>query len=324
MVVTAQPQSHSKDGPRPININKDIPHILRLLELCFGSAIHGEGHHVLTSNSLGQSPAFLWRMTPAANKLAQGVVWESDGRIVGNVTLLPTKVTGRYLVVNVAVHPDYRRRSIAKSLMAEVTDLVKAQGGKEILLQVVKNNVAANNLYNTLNYTNLGSVTSWYTNLSRMRRLTLAPNSPEIRELRGSDWKAAYQLDTLVLPPDLNWPEPIDPTMYRVRWFDWITNFVNGRQIETWVTRAPNQQLTGLASIVSEWGRVHHATLRVHPQWQGQLERPLLAKLLRRLHYLPRRNIRMDHPDEDEVVNKLLREANFQPQRTLTHMKLTL
>ncbi|MEM7332496.1 MAG: GNAT family N-acetyltransferase [Chloroflexota bacterium] len=324
MAVVAHPQSNSKDGPRPININKDIPQILRLLELCFGSAIHGDGRHILTSDSLNQSPAFLWRMTPAAGKLAQGIVWEVNGRIVGNVTLLTTKVPGRFLIVNVAVHPDFRRQNIAKNMMVAVTQQVKKQKGREILLQVVKSNTAANMLYQSLNYDRLGSITSWYTNLSRIRRIGVEPHMPEIRELRSKEWREAYRLDTSVLSPQLSWPEPPDPNMYKFGIFDKLANFLNGRQIETWVTRDNSQNLTGLGSIVSEWGRLHHAALRVHPDYQGQLERPLLAKLVRRLHYLPRRNIRLDHPDDDEIVNRLLKEANFQPQRTLTHMKLEL
>lgn len=324
MVVTAHPHSQSKNGARPINVNKDIPQILRLLETCFGTAIRGDGQRVLTSNSLGPgSPAFLWRMTPA-NKLAQGVVWEENGRIVGNVTLLNSKVPGRFLVVNVAVHPDYRRQHIARHLMANVTEMVKAKNGREIFLQVVKTNTAANNLYNSLNYTNLGSVTSWYTNLTRLRRLAVPASAPEVQQLRTHEWRAAYELDTLVLHPNLSWPEPPDPIMYKIGWFDKVANFLNGRQIETWVLRNDDNQLIGLSSIVSEWGRTHMAALRVHPDHRGELERPLLAKTLRRLNYLPRRNIRIDHPDDDELVNSLLREANFQPQRTLTHMKLEL
>ena len=54
------------------------------------------------------------------------------------------------------------------------------------------------------------------------------------------------------------------------------------------------------------------------------MERPLLAKLIRRLHYLPRRNVEVEHPDNDELVNALLQEANFQPRRTLTHMRLDI
>ena len=71
-------------------------------------------------------------------------------------------------------------------------------------------------------------------------------------------------------------------------------------------------------------GRSHLLTLRVHPDTAGRLERPLLAKLVRRLQYLPRRNVRIDHPDNDSVAGALLSEANFTVQRTLTHMRLDL
>lgn len=323
MVVTAHPQSQSKNGSRPININKDIPQVIKLLELCFGSAIQGDGHRIFTTDQLVQSPAFIWRISPAAAKLAMGFVWEEDGRIVGNVTVLNSSVLGRYLVVNVAVHPDFRRRHIARNLMEAVKRLVDKKNGHEILLQVVSTNKAALNLYERLEYTNLGSVTGWSSNVARIRRLPLDEPAPEIRELKSSEWQAAYELDTLALDPDLNWPDPPEATMYRQNWMHKFLNFINGRQIETW-SMHHDGQLTGLASVVSEWGRTHHGSIRVHPQWRGQLERPLLAKLIRRLSYLPRRNIRIYHPDNDERMNQLLKEANFHPQRTLTHMKLTL
>ncbi len=66
----------------------------------------------------------------------------------------------------------------------------------------------------------------------------------------------------------------------------------------------------------------HYVTLRIRPDLAGQLEKPLLAKVMRRLHYLPRRNVRIDHPEADEVTSALLKESNFSAQRTLTHMRL--
>jgi hypothetical protein len=51
------------------------------------------------------------------------------------------------------------------------------------------------------------------------------------------------------------------------------------------------------------------------------VERPLLAKLLRRLQYLPRRHIRLEHQAGDTPVTELLCEANFSARRTLTVMR---
>ena len=327
MIVTAPLQDQSKNGPRPINMNTDIPGVLKLLELVFGASLDAEGRKMFagTANA-AQSPAILWRLNPAAAKLSLGFVCEENGRIVGNVTMLTTEMPGRYLVVNVAVHPEFRRRGIARLLMKQVEKLVQQRHGNQILLQVVKQNSAAIELYNSLNYTTIGSMTNWTASVSRLRRLDLNLDTagPPIRELKRQDWKAAYVLDRQVLHPDLHWPEQLKRDAYKSGWWVKIVDFLNGRQAETWVAATAQNQLVGLASISSEWGRSHEVALRVHPSWQGRLERPLLAKLIRRMQYLPRRNVQIDHPDDDELVNALLQEANFQPRRTLTHMRLNL
>jgi ribosomal protein S18 acetylase RimI-like enzyme len=327
MIVTAPSQDQSKNGPRPININTDVPGILKLLELVFGASLDAEGRKMFTGNASAlESPAILWRLSPAAAKLSLGFVWEENGRIVGNVTVLTTEIPGRFLVVNVAVHPDYRRRGIARLLMQRVENLVRQRQGNQILLQVVKQNNAAIELYNSLNYTRVGSMTHWTAPVSRLRRLELNLDTvgPPIRELKRHEWKAAYALDQQALHADLHWPERLDADAYKNGFWVKAMNFLNGRQAETWIATAAKNQLVGLGAITSEWGRAHEASIRVHPSWQGRLERPLLAKLMRRLQYLPRRNVQIDHPDDDELVNSLLQEANFQPRRTLTHMRLDL
>jgi ribosomal protein S18 acetylase RimI-like enzyme len=327
MIVTAPSQDQSKNGPRPINLNSDIPGILKLLEQVFGASLDAAGRQMFAGSAhMAQTPAILWRLNPAAAKLSLGFVWEEDSRIVGNVTVLPTNTPGRYLVVNVAVNPDYRRRGIARLLMKQVDNLVRQRQGNQIALQVVKQNNAALNLYNSLNYTTIGSMTYWIIATSRLRRLDLSLNQvrPTIRELKKHEWQAAYALDQQVLPSDLNWPELLKPDAYKTGFWLKAVNFINGHQQETWVTTGAQNQLTGLARLSSEWGRSHRAAIRVHPAWQGRLERPLLAKLIRRLRYLPRRNVQIEHPDDDELMNALLQEANFQPRRTLTHMRLDL
>ena len=327
MVITIPAQARPFNGPRPINMNKDLPQVMKLLELSFGHKLVGSEQR-LFNNQVGLSqPAFIWRLNPATSKLALGYVWEEDGRIVGNATLLPTRTAGRYLVVNVAVHPDYRRRHIARQLMDALLMLTQARRGREILLQVVQDNTAAINLYRSMDFDIVGSITSWQCSPSRLREpdLTAADiDIPLIRELARDEWQLAYQLDVTSLQPDLNWPEPLPPNAYKPGLWRRLDNFLNGRRTEVWVTRDETDQLSGLAGIWSEWNRPHQVTLRIHPAQRGRWERPLLAKIIRRLRHLPRRNIRLDHPDDDEPVKQLLREANFKPRRTLTHMRLDI
>lgn len=323
MVITFPVGTRPFTGPRPINLNRDVPQVVKLLELVFGHRLGGSEQRLFSSEAGLSQPAFLWRLNPAANKLALGFVWEENGRIVGNATLLTTRTPGRYLVVNVAVHPDFRRQGIAHDLMEALTSLVKKRGGHKILLQVVKDNEAALELYRSLNYVTIGSITTWRCAAQRLRHMEPTVGTA-IHELSRHDWQKAYQLDTAALPMDLNWPEPLPIDAYHRGLWRQFENFLNGRRSEVWVTRDTTNQLTGLVGIWSEWGRPHQIALRVHPSWKGQLERPLLAKAIRRINYLSPRIVRIDHPDDDELTNQLLQTANFQPRRTLTHMSLDI
>ena len=327
MVITVPVHNRSANGLRPINLKKDIPQVAKLLETVFGERLDQQGRQALQNASHHSGPIVFWQLNPMVHKLAPGFVWVENDHIVGNATLLRTQTPNRYIVVNVAVHPDYRRRGIAYALMEAIIHLVQARQGRTIMLQVVKENTAALNLYQNLGFQTIGSMTSWYANISRLREIEPVLSArpvPAIRELERHQWHEAYTLDQLSLHPDLNWPERLAKDIYKRDFWHWLDRILNGRQAETWTVHNTQHQLIGLASIYSEWNRHHNITLRIHPHWQGQLERPLLAKIVRRLHYLPRRNLRMDHPDDDAKTAGLLREANFAPRRTLTHMRLDI
>jgi ribosomal protein S18 acetylase RimI-like enzyme len=326
MVVTF-PAQRSANGPRQVNLNRDLPQLVDLLHLAFGEALEIDGQRVFTGMP-GRPPALLWRINPTAARLAPGFVWEENGRIVGNVTLLPSFAPGRYLVANVAVHPDYRRRGIARVLMQHVLAYIAGRGGQVVLLQVVKENQAAIDLYKALDFISLGSMTHWQSSVLHLRELvpflTDAQYAPVIRPLGGWQWREAYALDCAALHLDLNWPEPPAPDAYKLGLWQRFNDFINGRQREFWAVVNDTGELQGVAAIESDWGRPHRVSVRVPEARRAELERPLLAKVLRRLRYLARRNVRIEHPDDDDVMNQLLRDANFTPRRTLTHMKLEL
>lgn len=326
MVITV-PGTRAGDGLRSVDVTRDVPQIVDLLKMVFGEALEIDGQQILGDNPSLYASNLFYRFNPATARLSNGFVWQADGRIVGNVTLLTTRSWDRFLVANVAVHPSYRRQGIARAMMQAVTSAVKARGGRDILLQVVKENLSAVELYRSLGYVSIGHMTTWHAGAARLR----APESyidrepvHEIRPLPGRQWREAYALDTASVPADLNWPEPLRHDAYRRSLWQLLGDFFNSRQFETWAVMDEREKLAGLATISGQWGRSYWVTLRVRPDQSGHLERPLLAKVIRRLRYLPRRNVRIDHPDSDDTVNSLLREANFTPQRTLTHMRLDL
>ena len=324
-MIIAVPSAGTREGLRPVDMSRDLPQVIELLRMVFGESLDGDGHQVFGDSGSPTVQGLVYRLHPAAARLSNGYVWEANGKIVGNATLLTTRAWDRYLVANVAVHPAYRRQGIARRLMEAITTHVENRGGRVILLQVVKDNQSAIDLYKSLGYVSIANMATWYTSASRLREIQPVGRGeaePAIELLSARDWREAYELDTAHVQADLNWPEPLQPDAYRRGIWHKFTDFLNARQSETWTTSDSRGRLTGLASIYGEWGRSYQLTLRVRPDWAGQLERPLLAKAIRRLHYLPRRNVRIDHPEADELVDTLLRDSNFTVQRILTHMRL--
>ncbi len=314
-------QSEPFRGVRPLNLSRDTTQVVRLLNLVFGPGMEQEGQRLLDGSAVTSSSiSFITRLSQLAQGVPPGFVWEENKRLVGNVSLMSSPVVGRYLIANVAVHPDFRRRGIARSLMDATLQAVAQKRGRAVLLQVRDDNQEAIRLYESLGFAILGTTTTWQTSASRLQEIAVAPNGPTIRPVRQGEWEAAMQLDRAVSHPDLDWPEPIAYDYYRGGFWRWFYNFMNGRQVETWTTTRQGQ-LLGVAQITAEFGSPHRLRVRVLPEWQMELTRPLLAKLLRRLNYMRYRSITIEHAAADEAMTLLLQRAGFKAVRTLAMMK---
>ncbi len=319
------------NGPRPINLAKDTRQVLDLLDLTFGP-LHGpRGQRVLSDRvNIAYASSFSMRLNMVARGFVSGFVWEERGKIIGNVSLLSSEVPRRFLIANVAVHPDYRRRGIAVALMQEALQHIHNQGGQSVMLQVESDNAAAITLYQGLGFTILGTMNRWETNASRLRVPAPAGNGlNQVRPIGRHDWRAAYELDKASVDLDLNWPAPPTPDYYQVGFWHKLFDFLNGRRFETWVSETTSiedgqRQLTGLVTVSGEWGRPYWLRVRTDPSWRGKIEPFLLEKSLVRLKRLRVASIRANHPADDETLNQLLKEANFRIQRTLSFMRLSL
>src|SRR5512139_298345 len=94
---------------RLLNILRDLPSVADLVETCFADTMDADGHrYVQQMRRAGRDNAFLrWAVSAAetASMPLSGYVWEEDGQIIGNVSLIPFRKTSKknYLIANVAV-----------------------------------------------------------------------------------------------------------------------------------------------------------------------------------------------------------------------------
>ncbi len=205
---------------RWIDIRRDLPGVLALLETSFGAHLDADGQRVfkLLRQVASDRQAQRWYQryeVPGAP--LYGYVWEDQGRIVGNVSLVRLAGRGprRYLIVNVAVDPAYRRLGIARRLMEHALSHALRQHAQEVWLQVEENNPAAINLYRQLGFVDTHIVTLWRTDAPLPPETPTVVPSPEVRVrsrlVSRREWLLQKQWLRATYPPALAWHLQMPP-----------------------------------------------------------------------------------------------------------------
>ena len=73
-------------------------------------------------------------------------------------------VMGETDMMNVAVHPDYRRQGIANRLILTLVDALKKRGSHWLMLEVRQSNAPARALYEKLGFAEVGRRKNYYRN----------------------------------------------------------------------------------------------------------------------------------------------------------------
>ena len=96
------------------------------------------------------------------NKLALWLVAEENGAVAGYIG--SQTCTDESDVMNVAVHPDFRRRGIAEALVNALVAELKAMGSHCLTLEVRASNGPAIALYEKLDFHEIGRRKNYYRN----------------------------------------------------------------------------------------------------------------------------------------------------------------
>ena len=96
------------------------------------------------------------------NELAYWLVAVEGDTVAGYIG--SQTVMGETDMMNVAVHPDFRRRGIAEALVSALVDNLKKQGSRCLTLEVRASNVPAQKLYEKLGFNQIGKRPRYYHN----------------------------------------------------------------------------------------------------------------------------------------------------------------
>jgi ribosomal-protein-alanine N-acetyltransferase len=91
---------------------------------------------------------------------ATGLVAIEEGKLLGYVGMICVLDEGQ--LVNVATHPDSRRRGVGRALMSAIEQLAKDRGIVFLSLEVRESNIAARSLYSSLGWVECGIRKNFY------------------------------------------------------------------------------------------------------------------------------------------------------------------
>ena len=96
------------------------------------------------------------------SRLSYWLVAVENGEVVGYIG--SQSVLGESDMMNVAVHPDHRRKGVAEALITALSDSLKARGNEVLTLEVRVSNTPAIALYDKLGFTQVGRRPNYYRN----------------------------------------------------------------------------------------------------------------------------------------------------------------
>ena len=96
------------------------------------------------------------------NPLSLWLVALDDDRVAGYVG--SQSVMGESDMMNVAVHPDYRRQGIAEKLCLSLVEALRGKGNHSLTLEVRASNAPAKALYEKLGFQQVGLRKNYYRN----------------------------------------------------------------------------------------------------------------------------------------------------------------
>lgn len=310
---------------RDFDVRTDLLSVSDLVELCFADRLSPDGEALLRKmRSSAHNKRFrdwAYLMAGRVSMPFTGFVWEEDGEIIGNLSLVPYRVEGKhyYMIANVAVHPDFQRKGIARSLVKRALDFLIPRKLDGIWLQVDEGNQGAVDLYYHQGFQEVSRRTTWMLDPKDVPGEFRDWQVPGFRVVshRQKHWRLQRFWLEKNYPPEVRWHLPLQPQYFRsglIGGFSRMT-LVEPR-IKQWSVIA-GKELIGVVSWQSSNSHADWIWLATTPETEGVLLDTFLPVWLAEPGR--KRPLRLNFPARK--TNLALEAHWFKPDRTLIWMR---
>ncbi len=332
MIALSTPSNAPFRGLRRFDVARDIGPASHVIGVAFANELGANDRAILRQYRMMRflSP-LLWlaaRTTPDFDAVLGGFVWVEDGKVVGTLTLNRTVADDyHWLISNVGVLPEYRRRGIARELVSAAIEDARSKGARVVTLQVRENNTSAYQLYTDLGFRFLEKTHTLET--EKLDTPMADAAALPLRALRMSDLDAALSLAREVTPPSYQSLVPLRrgeflPDNSGDGWSDRMYDAMRGYRVQRLVV-PDGERLAALTTLrVRLRGGVHQMDLSVHPAWRERIEMSLMPQLLSVFARHARRPVIADISAEETAAVAVLKSLGFHTAATLDRLGLPL
>ncbi len=241
MTTVSLPTCTESPHIRKMDLTRDLNTVADLIELCFHIQLDQDGQDYIKEMRKAARDmrlvGWLSTLVEIGDTRASGFVWEENERIVGNLSLIPFRHSGVTfnMIANVAVHPEYRRRGIARALTKWALTVLRKSREPYVWLQVRDDNHAAHALYRSMGFVNQCTRTTWRIRPMEMTADEIADNPGlTMRRRQNGDW--AFQQEWLrkSYPPLIRWNLPVNFRRFGPGILPNLVNFMDGELHRHW------------------------------------------------------------------------------------------
>lgn len=320
--ITIPAREEHHPNLRPLSILRDLPAVADLIEQCFSSTMDSEGRrYVQDMRRAGNDNSFLkWanRVAESTSLPLTGYIWEEGHHIIGNVSLVPFKRNKHrlYLIANVAVHPDHRRRGIARALTVRAMQHAHEKNVGDIWLHVRADNAEAIHLYETLGFVERARRTNWQAVTdSNAQKLD---TDIAITNRHPNFWRTQLNWLSRLYPDEISWHANWNFSTLKPGLLNWLYLMFVDINVRQWAATRKDNLLATLSWIPTGRGEGLFAAT-------GERSDPeaLTALLLqaRRDLYHSYPHVSFEFPAG--LFDDAIQAAGFKAQRTLIWMQAT-
>jgi GNAT superfamily N-acetyltransferase len=323
MIADIAISSFAQGHLRKLDMRRDLAKVADLVELCFSTTLDPEGKQYLKEmRKAAQNATWLvW----ASNMIEQGpmppsgYVWEEDGQLIGNLSLIPIIIQGKrgYMIANVATHPNFRGRGIARALTIAAVDYARERNAASVWLQVRDDNPSAIHIYETSGFTERLQRSSWYSGPNLGNSLNL--DGINIGKRRPEHWTLQREWLRRLYPPDLEWHIPLEWNLFQMNIWASIYRFFTLEHPQHWSVEH-NGELQGVLT----WKYTSGYT---NPLWLAipeKLDEEAVLALLINTRKLIRAGQPLSMNFPAGVAVDVLRQSGFYSHQTLVWMSVDL